>query len=88
MYYVQETVYSVLSTFIFFQVMESPLQSSSKTRGLPGLPPLPSDKKDEPSELYQVFYFNNGIVWFQYFNFFQSLHKWDNENCEFGSMLL
>ena len=33
---------------------ETPLLSCSKTRGLPGLPPLPTAVADNPSDLYQV----------------------------------
>ncbi|XP_033740540.1 dynein heavy chain 3, axonemal-like isoform X1 [Pecten maximus] len=33
--------------------VETPVQSCSKTRGLPGLPPLPSTMK-EPSDLYKI----------------------------------
>ncbi|XP_078610604.1 dynein axonemal heavy chain 3-like isoform X1 [Branchiostoma floridae x Branchiostoma japonicum] len=33
---------------------ESPIHNSSITRGLPGLPPLPTPAANEPSELYQV----------------------------------
>ncbi|KAK3579501.1 hypothetical protein CHS0354_028323 [Potamilus streckersoni] len=33
--------------------VETPIQSCSKTRGLPGLPPLPTSTK-EPSELYKI----------------------------------
>lgn len=38
-----------------FQLTETPLQSCSQTRGLPGLPPLP-DSDREASNLYQVSY--------------------------------
>ena len=38
-----------------FQYVETPLQSCSKTRGLPGLPPLPGAVK-EPSDLYKVYF--------------------------------
>uniref|UniRef100_X1ZK09 Uncharacterized protein n=2 Tax=Capitella teleta TaxID=283909 RepID=X1ZK09_CAPTE len=33
---------------------ETPLYSCSKTKGLPGLPPLPSSSDRDPSHLYQV----------------------------------
>jgi len=38
------------------QCVPTPLQSCSKTRGLPGLPPLPQAIK-EPSDLYKVIQF-------------------------------
>lgn len=42
-----------LTYMMTFQVCETPIQSCSKTRGLPGLPPLPSTDS-HPSDLYQV----------------------------------
>ncbi|XP_077979573.1 dynein axonemal heavy chain 3-like isoform X2 [Glandiceps talaboti] len=33
---------------------ETPIQSCSQTRGLPGLPPLPTMSADDPSHLYQI----------------------------------
>ncbi|XP_070580768.1 dynein axonemal heavy chain 3-like [Ptychodera flava] len=33
---------------------ETPIQSCSQTRGLPGLPPLPTSAADDPSNLYQI----------------------------------
>lgn len=40
--------------------METPIQSCSKTRGLPGLPPLPGHV-EEPSDLYKVHYYIIGF---------------------------
>nr|XP_026696681.1 dynein heavy chain 3, axonemal [Ciona intestinalis] len=34
--------------------MQSPIQSSSQTKGLPGLPPLPASKQKHDSDLYQI----------------------------------
>nr|XP_006820578.1 PREDICTED: dynein heavy chain 3, axonemal-like [Saccoglossus kowalevskii] len=34
--------------------VETPIKSCSQTRGLPGLPPLPSTLTEEPSDLYQI----------------------------------
>lgn len=36
------------------QMMETPFQSCSKSKGLPGLPPLPALAANDPSDLYQV----------------------------------
>ncbi|KAK7111861.1 dynein axonemal heavy chain 3-like isoform X2 [Littorina saxatilis] len=36
------------------KLVETPEQSCSKTRGLPGLPPLPAVASKEPSDLYQI----------------------------------
>ncbi|XP_033109913.1 dynein heavy chain 3, axonemal-like [Anneissia japonica] len=33
---------------------ETPLLSCSKTRGLPGIPPLPPEGAKDPSDLYQI----------------------------------
>lgn len=41
--------------------METPVQSCSKTRGLPGLPPLPGHV-EEPSDLYKVYCYILGFI--------------------------
>ncbi|XP_072168572.1 dynein axonemal heavy chain 3-like [Diadema setosum] len=37
-----------------FRLTHTPMLSCSQTRGLPGLPPLPSEVADKPSDLYQI----------------------------------
>eukprot|EP00057_Strongylocentrotus_purpuratus_P008145 XP_011662619.1 PREDICTED: uncharacterized protein LOC105437570 [Strongylocentrotus purpuratus] len=37
-----------------FRMTQTPMLSCSQTRGLPGLPPLPAEGVDQPSDLYQI----------------------------------